>query len=86
MITIPLLRLVLHGLFRHQHHAAQSADRKCCCRNPASIAPGCLHSGGAGEPPSSYEVTMLLYNDAELDQGAGLGQLVLFAIEIPVNF
>ena len=80
MITIPLLQLVLFG------YAINTTPRNLptavLLQESSDVGRSIL---AAMQNTKFFKVTMLLHNDAELDQALASGK-VLFAIEIPANF
>ena len=80
MITIPLLQLVLFG------YAINTTPRNLptavLLQESSDVGRSIL---AALQNTKFFKVTMLLHNDAELDQALASGN-VLFAIEIPANF
>ena len=80
MITIPLLQLVLFG------YAINTTPRNLptavLLQESSDVGRSIL---AAMQNTKFFNVTMLLHNDAELDQALASGK-VLFAVEIPANF
>src|SRR5580698_1369271 len=80
MITIPLLQLVLFG------YAINTTPRNLptavLLQESSDIGRSIL---AAMQNTKFFKVTMLLHNDAELDQALASGK-VLFAVEVPANF
>src|ERR1700731_1377342 len=80
MITIPLLQLVLFG------YAINTTPRNLptavLLQESSDVGRSIL---AALQNTKFFKVTMLLHNDAELDQALASGK-VLFAVEIPANF
>ncbi len=80
MITIPLLQLVLFG------YAINTTPRNLptavLLQESSDVGRSIL---AAMQNTKFFKVTMLLHNDAELDQALASGK-VLFAVEIPANF